>query len=141
MGGREARDLRCDGRLVGAQNGAPLRDSERAEKGDAGEAVVAAPGRGRCLQEPAAQLPAAGGRHAIEVPVGSAAGSQDPENDEPLPPEAGERGVDLGDLRLPDGLDLGADRAREVVAGAWLIVQKPEENVRQRHRKTISTLI
>jgi hypothetical protein len=73
--------------------------------------------------------------------VGAAAGSEHPKNDESLPPEAGESGIDLRDLCLPDRLDLFADRAREVVTRARLQREEAEEDVRERHRKTISTLI
>jgi hypothetical protein len=67
--------------------------------------------------------------------VGAAAGPEHPKNDESLPPEAGESRVDLRDLRLPDGLDLFADRAREVVTRARLCREKAEEDVRERHEK------
>jgi hypothetical protein len=49
--------------------------------------------------------------------------------------------VDLGDLRPPHRFDLVPDRAREVVPGARLGREKAEEDVRERHRKTISRLI
>jgi hypothetical protein len=73
--------------------------------------------------------------------VRSSAGSEDPEDDEALPTELPEHRVDLGDLRPPHRLDVVADLAREVVTGARLGREKAEEDVRERHRKTISRLI
>jgi hypothetical protein len=73
--------------------------------------------------------------------MGAPTGSEHPKDDESLPPEAGESRVDLRDLRLPDGLHLFADYAREVVSGPRLRREKAEENVRERQRETISILI
>jgi hypothetical protein len=139
--GRQPLDLARDDPLVGAQDGAALGRREGVEEGDAGQAVVAGSGGRRGLQEPPTKLASAGGGHSIEISVGASAGSEHPKDDESLAPETGECGVDLRDLRLPDGLHLFADRAREVVSRARLQREETEEDVGERHRKTISTLI
>jgi hypothetical protein len=133
--GGEPRDLARNDPLVGAQDSAALGRWEGIEEGDAGQAVVAGSGRRRRLQEPAAQLASAGRGDPVEISVGAAAGPEHPKNDESLPPQAGESGVDLRDLRLPDRLDFFADRAREVVTRTRLQREKAEEDVRERHRK------
>jgi hypothetical protein len=137
----QPRDLARNDSLVGAQDSAALGRREGVEEGDAGQAVVAGSGGRRRLQEPATQLASAGSGYPVEVAVGAAPGSEHPENDESLPPEVRESGVDLRDLRLPDGLHLFADYAREVVSRTRMRRQKAEEDVRERQRKTISTLI
>jgi hypothetical protein len=139
--GGQPGDLVGDDPLIASEDRAALRRREELEEGDAGESVVAGSGRRRGLHEPAAELSPAGGRDPVEVAVGSAAGPEHPEDDVALPAEPGELRVDLRDLRLPDRLDLVADRAREVVARTRLRRKKAEEDVRKRQRETISTLI
>ena len=71
----------------------------------------------------------------------SPAGPEDSQDHQSLPPEPGEGGVDLGDLRLPDRFDFLMDHAREVVTRLRLAGEKTEKNVRERHWKTIPRLI
>ena len=51
------------------------------------------------------------------------------------PPEPGEGGVDLRDLRLPDRFELLRDHAREVVTGARMVGEEAQKDVRERHGK------
>ena len=131
-------DLAGDHLLVVAESLAPFGRGEEVEEGDPGETVVAAPWRKGSLEEPAAELPAAGRGHAVEVAVRAAARSEDPEDDVALAPQSGESGVDLRDLRPPDGSDFVFDHASEVVSGARLRAQEAEKDVRKRHEKSIS---
>jgi hypothetical protein len=73
--------------------------------------------------------------------VGSAAGTEDPEDDLALAPQPGEGRVDLGDFGLPHRLELLLDHPREVVSGAGMLRENAEEDVGKRHEKTISKLI
>jgi hypothetical protein len=117
------------------------RDGQGVEERDPGESVVPAAGLREGLQEPAPELSATGGGHAIEIPVRASAGPEDPQDHVTLPSKPGEGGVDLGDFRLPDRFHLLLDHAREVVSGPRLTVEETEKDVRKGHTKTISTLI
>ena len=71
----------------------------------------------------------------------AAARPEDPQDHVTLPSKPGEGGVDLGDLRLPDRLDLLLDDPREVVTRPRLAVEETEKDVGKGHTKTISILI
>ena len=93
-------------------------------------------GAGGRLGDPAPQLAPAGGHDPVEV-AAPPRGAEHPQQDEPRPAQPRQRRVDLGELGPPQGSDVALDRAREVVSGARLLVEKAEEDVRQRHAETI----
>ena len=127
-----------EGALGGEQGPPPLGQGEGVEEGDPGKLLVVAPGRGGRLLQPPPELPAAGGRHPVEVAAGAPAGAEDPEQDPTLPPHPGEGGVDLGEAGAPRGVDFVLQRAREVVPGARRFAEQAEEHVGERHAGTIS---
>jgi hypothetical protein len=116
---------------------ASLRRLQGVEEGDPDQDLVLAAGRGRHGELPA-KLPPPGRRDPVEVAAGSAARPEHLHVDPTRPPQPGQGGVDLRQLRSPDVIQVLTHRAFEVVTGARLLREKPEKDVRKRHAKTIS---
>src|SRR5438552_2264100 len=135
----QARSLRRERGLGGGQGFPSLQQGEGVEEGEPDETLVVVTGQGGRLSEPAPQLAAAGGGHPVEVPTGPAPGPQDPQEDPPIAAQLPQRGVYLGEARAPRRIDLGVQRAREVVAGARRFLKEAEKDVWKRHAQTIST--
>lgn len=139
--GPEPPDLVGEHPVVLKEGAAASLRGKRIEEGHPRHPFVAGPGRRKRLGHPPPQLPSAGGRDPVEIPAGPAAGSENPEEDEPGPPESCERRVDLRDFRPPDRSDLLLESPRQVVTGVRSIREKSQEDVRERHAKTISIQI
>jgi hypothetical protein len=136
--GLPLRHLGGDRGVDAGQYPGALRGRESVEQGETDEQRVApAIGRSR-RREPPGELPSAGGRHPVEEATGAAAGPEGPEEDPAVPPEAGERRVDLGDSRGPGRAELVLHRPREVISRPRLGVEEAEEDMGQGHRGTIS---
>ena len=115
---RRGRPRPFAGRGSGRRDGRPSRTP-------AGRGAVVGAGRRRGLAEPAGELPAARRGDAVEVAAGSVAGAEDPEEHPAPAPEAGELGVDLGEPRAPERVELGADRARGRIRSAERRERRP----------------
>jgi hypothetical protein len=139
-GGAQPRDLLRQALFLDEENVQSVQRIDDVQESHPGERAVPFRGRRRELsRHPAAELPAPRRRDPVKVAAGSSPRPQDPEEDESRSTEPGQRRVDLRVLGSPDGVELRAHGAFEVVSGAGLLGQQPEENVGERHAATIST--
>jgi len=85
----------------------------------------------RGQDEPPAQFPSAGRRHAVEVAARAAAGPEDLQMHPARPAEAGERRIDLREIGPPDVIEVLADGALELVTGSRFFREQTQEHVRE----------